>query len=93
MDAKTGTAFLKILFREGKVVGVDIEKAIEIAGTKSPSASFNAASLHARLTGKGQMTSLTFAKGTRWLAMIRRDEGDEAFKKAAEELRQMVGTP
>lgn len=92
MDAQTGIGFLKILFRDGRADGTNIEKAIEIAGSKSPSASFDAAALHARLHGKDQMTSLTFAKGTRWLAVLRRDEGEEAFKKSVVELRNMVAS-
>lgn len=91
MDAKTGTVFLKILFQEKRIDTSDIEKAIEIAGSKSPSASFDAAGLHARSTGKDQMTSLAFAKGTRWLAMIRRNEGQQAFDAAVAELRQSAG--
>ena len=87
MDARTGVQFLTLLYKEGRVDGKDIEKAIEIAGSKSPSASFDAAGLYTRLMGKDQMTNLTFAKCTRWLAVIRRDEGEEAFKKAVEELR------
>lgn len=45
---------------------------IEIARNNSPNASFNLASQ----MGKPQ----TIARATRWLSMIRRDHGDEAFE-------------
>lgn len=91
MDARTGVQFLTLLYKEGRVGGQDIEKAIKIAESKSPSASFDAAVLYARMIGKDQMTSLPFAKGTRWLAVLHRDEEQSEFKKIAVALRKMVG--
>lgn len=93
MDAKTGINFLKFLLQEGKADASDIEKAIETAESKSPSASFDAAARafalrHGTAVSNGY---LAFAKGTRWLAVLRRDSGQAAFDQAAAELRQMTG--
>ena len=94
MDARGGVQiFLSLPAAQGRIEAADIEKAIEIASSKSPSASFDVAGLHARIKGLDQMTGLVFAKGVRWLAMIRRDEGQEVFEKACAELRQFVSTP
>lgn len=54
------------------------EKFIEIAATKSPSAAFDLASRLAMLNGVNQLAA---AKATRWLAVVRRDHGQEAFDK------------
>jgi hypothetical protein len=52
------------------------EKFVEIAATKSPSAAFDLASRLAMLNGVNQLAA---AKATRWLAVVRRDHGQEAF--------------
>lgn len=93
MDAQTGVGFLKLLVAQELADAEDIAKAIEIAKAKSPSASFDAAGRAFAIRHGGAVSNgyLAFAKGTRWLAMVRRDEGQAAFDKAADELRQLVG--
>lgn len=54
---------------------------IGIARTKSPSAAFNLALIAARVHGIEGMEAIAVAKATRWLAMIRRDHGDEMFEQ------------
>lgn len=57
------------------------EKCVAIAREKSPSVAFKMASQEARIFGLDQMNALGIAKATRWLAMIRRDYGQEKFKR------------
>lgn len=57
------------------------EKCVVIAQEKSPSSAFKLASQEARLFGLDQMNALGIAKATRWLAVIRRDYGQDKFKK------------
>lgn len=54
------------------------EKFIEIAATKSPSAAFDLASRLASING---ISTLAAGKATRWLAVVRRDHGQETFNK------------
>ena len=91
MDAQTGVLFLSLLVQQEKATEGDIEKAIEIAGSKSPSASFKVAQRYFVLQHGTSVQDgyLGFAKGTRWLAIIRRDEGQEAFESKASELREL----
>ena len=49
---------------------------VEIAATKSPSAAFDLATQLATLHG---VNSLAAAKATRWLAVVRRDHGQQTF--------------
>lgn len=89
MNAKQGTQFLIALIAGKYITPADLEKAIEIAATKSPSAAFGAAQLY-YITRHGQGVSnsyLGFAKGTRWLAVLRRDQGLQVFEAEAEKLR------
>lgn len=62
------------------------DECIDIARTRSPSASFGRARRAAMLAGLDQMTALGIAKSTRWLAVIRRDHGDEKFEDVARTL-------
>lgn len=62
------------------------KECIEIARQKSPSAAFDHASLAALRHGMGGMEQLGVAKATRWLAVIRRDHGDDIFEEAARTL-------
>jgi hypothetical protein len=64
------------------------EKCVEIARQKSPSAAFELASQAAFLSGLNQFEALGVAKATRWLAVIRRDYGAEAFEKVVRTLTQ-----
>ena len=93
MDAHTGTNFLAILFLNDQypMDGDDVEEAIRIAGKKSPSGAINEAQRYYILRHGSAVSDgyLGFAKGTRWLAMIRRDEGKVAFEKKVVELRQL----
>ncbi len=56
---------------------------IGIARDKSPSAAFDLASIAAHKHGIGGMQATGVAKATRWLAMIRRDYGEDIFNQAA----------
>ncbi len=58
------------------------DECVEIARQKSPSAAFSLATRAFRLAGFGEWDALGIAKGTRWLAVIRRDHGMEAFNQA-----------
>lgn len=91
MDARNGMQFLIALFcfPESKMDLEDLEEAIRIASTKSPSGSFDAAQRYYIMRHGSSVHAgyLAFAKGTRWLAMVRRDEGQQAFEAATEELR------
>lgn len=93
MDAQTGIQFLVLLVQQGLADKEDIEKAVEIAGSKSPSASFDAAQLHFTLRHSQSASGgyLAFAKGTRWLAVLRRDSGRKAFEEAVAEFAKLVG--
>lgn len=89
MDARTGINFLRLLLTQGLMDDADLEEAIRIAGEKSPTGSFKAGQLY--FIGKhGMNTSdgyLAFAKGTRWLAVLRRDDGQKTYDGAVEDLR------
>ena len=78
--------FLLLLFKQQRIDAKSLEKAIEIAGSKSPSASFDIAGVYTQTRGWDQMTSLTYAKGVRWLAIILRDQGANEFDKTAEKM-------
>lgn len=89
MDARSGVqTFLALPVLQGRLTAEDIEKAIQIASEKSPSGAIRAGQVAFIIAhgSSGQMAALAFGKGCRWLAMVRRDEGQEAFEKAAEEL-------
>lgn len=62
------------------------KECIEIARKKSPSAAFDLASIAARTHGIDAITAMSVAKATRWLAVIRRDCGDQEFSQAARTL-------
>lgn len=93
MDAKRGVeTFLTFPISQGLLTKDDLEKAIEIASEKSPSSAITAGQLAYRIAHPECRSTLAvenYGKGVRWLAIIRRDEGQEAFKKAFTELRQL----
>jgi hypothetical protein len=69
----------------------DLEEAAKIAREKSPSVAFGAARRY-YIMQHGWAVSCgypAFAKGTRWLAMIRRDEGQQSFEAVVEALRRV----
>jgi len=67
------------------------EKCVAIARKKSPSAAFNLAASAAMLSGLSQIESLCIAKAARWLSVIRRDHGQEAFDRVAASLDHAHG--
>lgn len=95
MDARTGARTLVLLLANyrGPTDAADFEKAIGIAREKSPSAAFDAAMKYyqSRHGATAQMQALGFAKSTRWLAVLRRKEGDKAFSDVVAELRKATG--
>ena len=62
------------------------EECIAIAREKSPSSAFDLASIAARQRGMAGMQVIGVAKATRWLAVIRRDHGDNIFNEAVRTL-------
>ena len=57
---------------------------VGIARTRSPSATFDLSFQAARVAGCEQQKAKEVAKATRWLAMIRRNYGQDAFDKTVE---------
>ena len=89
MDARTGVEFFLFLpAAQGRLTGEDIGMAIKIASSKSPSSAIDAGQVVFMLAHQelGQWAALSFGKGCRWLAMVRRDEGRESFEKLSQEL-------
>lgn len=54
---------------------------VEIARAKSPTAAFSLARATAKLRGFAPNEAIDVAKATRWLAMLRRDYGEEEFNR------------
>lgn len=59
---------------------------IKIASSNAPSSAFKEASQI--FLPKSQLAEIGFAKAVRWLAVLRRDEGESAFMAAADEIRR-----
>ena len=57
---------------------------IKIASSSAPSSAFKQA--QAALFGQG-MVAINYAKAVRWLAVLRRDEGEAAFLSAADSIK------
>lgn len=73
----------------GQLTATDIELAIEIAARKNPSAAVKEAQRQWIFCHPEHRDwAMGFGKGVRWLALIRRDEGQVAFEVVCEELRQ-----
>lgn len=89
MEAKDGIKFLVglIFHKESQMDFLDLEEAFRIAEKKSPSAAIKIATRYFYARHGSEVFALGFGKGTRWLSVIRRDEGQAAFEKAREELR------
>jgi len=62
------------------------EECVAIAREKSPSSAFDLASIAARQRGMAGMQVIGVAKATRWLAVIRRDHGENIFNEAVRTL-------
>jgi hypothetical protein len=88
MDAQEGVIFLLRLNQAGKADRDDLEKAIQLAGSNSPARAIKEAKLYYRTKYGGEWDALSFGKGVRWLAIIRRGEGAAAFQKKAAELKE-----
>ena len=84
--------FLDGLISRSEMTADDLEKAIQITGNYSPSSAFKRAREYWRIShlSTNSMCALAFAKGVRWLAMLRRDEGQEAFETECERLRGLI---
>ena len=97
MNAENGSQFLAMLLGsdEFPMDADDLEEAIKIASKKSPSGAFDAAQRY-YITRHGSAVLdgyLAFAKGTRWLAVIRRNQGQAAFDAAVALLRKVTPVP
>ncbi len=68
------------------------EQCLSIARDKSPSASFDLATIAATQHGVRGMDAIAVAKATRWLAVIRRDHGEATFNEAVARLANMPTT-
>ena len=94
MDAKNGLQFLAVLFSDSRypMDFADLEEAVKIARSKSPSSAFDVAQRYYILKHGSSVLNgyLAFAKGTRWLAILRRDEGSNAFETAVLNLWRVV---
>lgn len=95
MRPQEGVRFLLTLLQSPQYAmdAADLEEAIRLAGQYSPSAAIDRAVRHYRIAhpDTGQMEALTFGKGVRWLAIIRRNHGQAEFEKACAKLRQSSG--
>jgi len=93
MDARSGVQrFLILPALAGRLTAADIEQAIHIACEKSPSAAIDSGQVAFMVAHRGanEAVAIGFGKGCRWLAMIRRDEGQEVFGQICSELRQIT---
>lgn len=89
MTAQEGVRALLFVGKAlGQLSADDVELAIKIARVKNPSSAYSRAAHGWHLRHPGSLGETGFAKGTRWLAIIRRDEGQTAFVVVCEELRQ-----
>lgn len=68
------------------------KECVDIAREKRPSLAFDLASIAARKHGVDGIEAIGVAKATRWLAVIRRDHGEEVFKSVAGTLAQPTPT-
>lgn len=86
MEAKDGIGFLAFLISQGRMIYADLKEAIRIAEENSPSSAFDRAARYYGIQHGIVSEQRAFAKGVRWLAMIRRDESSEAFNEAITKL-------
>jgi len=61
-----------------------VKELVEIALENSPSASFGLAYEYVMMKGGGERLAVLAAKGTRFLAKIRRDHGEQKFWEVVE---------
>lgn len=94
MDSHTGSWFLIQLIShpECPMTAADLEQAIAIAKDASHSGAFKQAKAYwTRWYGSSTLNGqIKFGKGTRWLAVLRQDEGQQKFEQMAAELRNAL---
>jgi hypothetical protein len=66
------------------------ERCVEIARQKSPSAAFDLSYQIAIFAGMSQIEALAIAKATRWLAVVRRDYGQEKFEEVVSKFTSKI---
>jgi hypothetical protein len=87
MEAKDGINFLAFLISAGRMTYVDLKEAIKIAEENSPTSAYDRAARYYNIHFCGIVSEQrAFAKGVRWLAMIRRDEDPVVFYEAIAKL-------
>lgn len=73
----------------------DVEALISIAASASPSGTWKETLMRVALQRpdlyRDEMLTSLVARAVRWLAVIRRDEGEEAFRRAAQVWKVEVG--
>lgn len=94
MDSHTGSWFLVQLIShpECPMDAADLEQAITIAKDASHSGAYKQAEAYwTRRYGSSTLNGqIKFGKGTRWLAVLRLDEGQQRFEQMADELRNAL---
>mgnify|MGYP001583388539 CR=1 FL=1 len=93
MEARDGVQFLSQLLQSPQyaMTADDMEEAIVLAARCSPSSAIDRGMRLYRVAhpSAGQMEALAYGKGGRWVAIIRRDEGQEAFEAECAKLRRI----
>ena len=80
--------------RAGRLSCEAVEEAIDLASTYAPSSAFDRAQQWCQQCGtSNQWSALGFAKGVRWLAMLRRDGEMETFTTVCHQLLLLVRLP
>lgn len=80
--------------RAGRLSCDAAEEAIELASTYAPSSAFDRAQAWWRLhEPANQLATLAFAKGVRWLAMLRRDGEMDTFTTTCRQLLLLTRLP
>ena len=93
MTAREGILFLVRLHQSspGAMAQEDWHQAFEIVASNGSSASFKAAQRYYGSKHSGSLEALAFAKGVRWLSILRQEEGEQAFKEVCEQLLVAAG--
>lgn len=96
MDSHTGSWFLVQLIShpDCPMIAADLEQAITIARDASHSGAYKRGRAYwIRRYGSNTLNGqLGFAKGMRWLAVLRQGEGQQKFEQRADELRNALIT-
>ena len=93
MEAREGVLFLVRLYQSSKqaMTAEDWSQAFEIAASNGSSASFKAAERYYDSRHSDSLATRGFAKGVRWLSILRQQEGEQAFKEVCEQLLVSAG--